>query len=101
MRRRQISTAAVAVLLRFAHLGERVPEAAGHEGAQDGPDRDAVPVARRERCQPDVLPNWQWTIQLHAGRFANSLRMVTALEGNAVTRDGCLAPFREPFERSL
>lgn len=48
-----------------------------------------------------VLPAWQWTIHLHAGRFANGVRMVTSLEGDGVTRDACLTPFREAFERCL
>lgn len=48
-----------------------------------------------------LLPAWQWTVHLHAGRFGNGIRAFTAIEGDGMTRDACLAPFRESFERCL
>lgn len=48
-----------------------------------------------------VLPPWHWTLHVHAGRFANGAREVTVLEGSGQTRDDCLIPFRQAFERYL
>lgn len=50
---------------------------------------------------PGLREAWNWTLHPHAGKFANGIRHVMAVEGSEPSRDACLTPFRHAFERYL
>lgn len=60
-----------------------------------------VGVIVQQQGPSDEPPHWCWVIQMHAGRHANGVKYEMATEGHAATRDACLAPFRQAFERYL
>ena len=61
----------------------------------------SVGVIVQQMGRSDEPPHWLWVIHIHAGRHANGIRHQMAVQGEAATRDACLAPFRKAFERYL
>ena len=49
----------------------------------------------------DEPPDWRWNFHMHAGRFSNGVRTVTADSGIASTRDAALPDIRRALERYL
>lgn len=60
-----------------------------------------VGVVVEHQGPSDQPPHWRWVIHMHAGKYANGVRQVTAVDGRAETRDACLPAFRKAFERYL
>lgn len=61
----------------------------------------SVGVIVQTMGRSEDAPYWGWVIHIHAGRYANGVRQVTAVDGRAETRDACLAPFRKAFEHYM
>ena len=50
---------------------------------------------------PALPETWNWTLHIHAGRFANGIRQKMAIEGSEPSREACFAPLRHAIERYL